>query len=82
MNDEDYYDENIYDIYDPANDRVEDGFFYYALYRCIFPFRGTSCSSNHKTCLHFIYIGLWTIMITTGLTIGIFFLIKYKFIDY
>ena len=71
-------DNNIYRAYDPANDRIDDAYIYYDIYRCIFPFRDSRLSEQQKKCMNYTFVIILLGIFVIGATISIVSLIKLK----
>jgi len=71
-------DNNIYDKYDPANDRVDDGFLYYTFYRCLFPFHDSRFSEPNKKCLNYSFIILLITLFVIGCSLIIVYFLKQR----
>lgn len=71
-------DNNIYDKYDPANDRVDDGFLYYTFYRCLFPFHDSRFTEQNKKCLNYSFIILLITLFVIGCSLIIVYFLKQR----
>lgn len=71
-------DNNIYSAYDPANDRIDDAYIYYDVYRCLFPFHDSRLSEPQKKCMNYTFLIILLGIFILGSAILIVSLIKLK----